>query len=258
MQFNVRIIEAQGLPKMDKFGKVDPYVVVQLFGDSMQRRTRVIQKEYNPKWNQEFSFLLRNPATQKAVLTLKDQDAVGNDDTIGMIEIPISSIPPNVVLDRWLDPRPAKGVKNPGKLHVLLQVADKSVKPFSGPVQPPPGVYPQVHPVPPPGYGVPPGHPMPPPGYGAPPPPPPGYGVPPPGHPMPPPPRPMPGQPMPPPGYGAPPPGYGAPLPGQPVPPRPLPGQPMPPPGYGAPPPPGYGAPPPPGYVPPPGPPRPY
>ncbi|KAH0791309.1 XYPPX repeat family protein [Histomonas meleagridis] len=188
---------------MDKFGKVDGYVVVQLKGESLQRRTRVIQKEYNPKWNQEFSFPLRNPATQSVLFTLKDQDAVGNDDTIGTIEIPISSIPANIVVDRWLDPRPARGVKNPGKIHLLLHVADKKVKPFSAPVQPPPGVYP---PAPAPaGYGAPP----PPPQqqiYGAPPPgyPPPGYGAPPPPGYAP------PGYAPPPPGHGAPP-GYGAP-----------------------------------------------
>ena len=47
-------LQAQHLPKMDLLGSVDPDCVLRL--GNQERKSRIIKKNYNPEWKEDFSF----------------------------------------------------------------------------------------------------------------------------------------------------------------------------------------------------------
>lgn len=192
MNLHVKVVEARDIPKMDTFGKCDPYCFFTMNTCPNSYKTKVIKKTYTPKWNEQFTF----PAAPNSILsvTLYDYDEVGTNDYFGKLDIAINSLAPGLVADQWFKITPKKGIKKAGELHLVLHYAPAGA-PLFQPVQvamyaPPPQGYPPQPGYPPQGYppqGYPPQPGYPPQGY------PPQPGMPPQGYP------PQPG--MPPQGY---------------------------------------------------------
>jgi len=78
--FYITIERAEGLKDMDRFTKSDPYVKLWFAGKSY--KTKVINNDRSPVWNETFQFQVRSGANQSIQLKLMDSD-VGLDDTIG-------------------------------------------------------------------------------------------------------------------------------------------------------------------------------
>eukprot|EP01080_Neovahlkampfia_damariscottae_P001743 gene1743-512_t len=85
-KLNIRIIEAKDLPKMDFFGKSDPYVNVKVAGQ--MKKTKIIKRTLNPHWDESFDFEFNN-LHEDIILYIKDWDKLSSDDLIGKISIPI-------------------------------------------------------------------------------------------------------------------------------------------------------------------------
>ena len=92
MQLQVKIIEAEHLPKMDQLGKVDPYVV--LTCSDQRQSTSVQNSTYSPEWGECFYFDLGEASrgdvageiakqVDDMLLVVMDHDNVGEHDTIG-------------------------------------------------------------------------------------------------------------------------------------------------------------------------------
>jgi Ca2+-dependent lipid-binding protein len=128
---------------MDIFGKSDPFVVLHLIDSRNVSKTTIKDKNLDPEWNEDFRFPVYNPARQALYLIVKDHDVAADDD-IGSVEITLATLPIGRVVDQWYTPRPAKGVKNAGELHLRLQVAIPSVTPFQEWQLPPIGPGPYV------------------------------------------------------------------------------------------------------------------
>jgi hypothetical protein len=186
LELQVFVTEAKDIPKMDFFGKADPYVILQLIPGDKKERTATRQQTFDPVWRQNFRFPITNMQTQVLQLQLMDADEIGADDAISTLDIPLTSLTPYEIKDEWYDPIPVKGVKKGGKLHLKLQIATAG-RPFFQPYQPadfpppnqqpPPEKGPDCLPQPPAGY-LPQGDIRPPPfgyGQGHPPQPPGGY-----------------------------------------------------------------------------------
>lgn len=138
MQLHLRVVEARGLPKMDIIGKSDPYCLIQISGTRRIERTRVINNNNDPVWNQEFHFPVSNPQQTLCIL-VKDQDTISADDPISRLDLSLATLYPGQVSDQWFDLIPVKGVKKGGSIHLVLHLAQAGQQPFV-PMQ---GGYPQ-------------------------------------------------------------------------------------------------------------------
>jgi len=114
----VRIIQAVRLPNMDgltqKFSNLasslsitqkmpvnsDPYVTVVL-ANARVARTRVINNDANPRWDERFSIPVAHPV-HYIVFTLRDQDVIGTD-LIGDVKIPVEKVLNGGVVNGWFD-----------------------------------------------------------------------------------------------------------------------------------------------------------
>ncbi|XP_021687724.2 C2 and GRAM domain-containing protein At1g03370 isoform X2 [Hevea brasiliensis] len=89
MRLLVRVIEARNLPAMDLNGSSDPYVRVQL--GKQKFKTKVVKKNLNPSWGEEFSFRVED-LNEELIICVLDEDKYFNDDTVGQLKVPVSLI----------------------------------------------------------------------------------------------------------------------------------------------------------------------
>ncbi|XP_048225606.1 C2 and GRAM domain-containing protein At1g03370 [Ricinus communis] len=89
MRLLVRVIEARNLPPMDPNGLSDPYVRVQL--GKQKFKTKVVKRNLNPSWGEEFSFRV-DDLNEEIVISVLDEDKYFNDDFVGQLKVPISII----------------------------------------------------------------------------------------------------------------------------------------------------------------------
>ena len=130
MQLHVRVVEATDVPKMDFFGKADPYCLLQLSSSSTVRKTKVCESTYSPVWNDEFHFPVTNQATDSLHILMKDRDRGCADDPISQISIPLATLAQGNVIDKWYDMQPVRGVKKGGRLRLVLHLANTGMTPF--------------------------------------------------------------------------------------------------------------------------------
>ncbi|KAJ2708893.1 Tricalbin-2, partial [Coemansia spiralis] len=83
---------ARGLPKMDTFGKADPYVKISTIKHPEHSdRTEMIEKTLSPSWNQKL-FLLIYSKTDTINMEVFDWNNVGKDDKIGFVSYPMRDL----------------------------------------------------------------------------------------------------------------------------------------------------------------------
>jgi hypothetical protein len=98
----VRVLEAKNVPRMDWFGKADPYL--ELFVRQRRKhKTSVKPNTYNPRWEENFELLVHDPDHQKLTCILKERDIVGSDEEVGRMQVPIKDLPEGDTEDYWLD-----------------------------------------------------------------------------------------------------------------------------------------------------------
>ncbi|XP_062088055.1 C2 and GRAM domain-containing protein At1g03370 [Humulus lupulus] len=89
MKLLVRIIEARNLPAMDLNGLSDPYVKLQL--GKQRSKTKVVKKNLNPFWGEEFSFRVED-LHEELLVSVLDEDKYFNDDFVGQVKVPVSKV----------------------------------------------------------------------------------------------------------------------------------------------------------------------
>lgn len=130
MELHVRVVEAQDIPKMDIFGKADPYCILQMSSSSSSIKTKVCTNTYTPVWNEEFHFTVVNQSTDSLHILMKDRDRGMADDPISKLQIPISTLSVGYVLDKWYSMNPVKGISKGGRLRLVLHLAHHGMTPF--------------------------------------------------------------------------------------------------------------------------------
>jgi hypothetical protein len=99
-RLRVDLIEARNVPNQDLLSKSDPYVVMLVSG---VKQTSVVKKnDSNPRFNQTFSFDVRNPNSDCLMFELWDKDRFTKDDKIGGGMIQLNSLQRNVPKDYWI------------------------------------------------------------------------------------------------------------------------------------------------------------
>ena len=115
----VKVVEAKDLEAKDiglvKKGKSDPYAIVQVGAQSF--RTRVIEDNLNPKWNETFEAFVDNSEGQQLGMLIYDEDTSSKDSKIGSLDTGIASAIETGYRDLWL---PLEGVKH-GRAHLVLR-----------------------------------------------------------------------------------------------------------------------------------------
>ncbi|CAN8267052.1 unnamed protein product [Cochlearia groenlandica] len=89
MKLQVRVLEARNLPAMDLNGYSDPYVRLQL--GKQRSRTKVVKKNLNPKWSDDFGFGV-DDLNDELVVSVLDEDKYFNDDFVGQVRVPVCQV----------------------------------------------------------------------------------------------------------------------------------------------------------------------
>lgn len=73
----VNVVRAIKLKKKDLLGASDPYVKLRIGDDKLpHKKTTVKHKNLNPEWNEEFTFVVKDPETQVLELDVYDWEQV--------------------------------------------------------------------------------------------------------------------------------------------------------------------------------------
>ncbi|KAL7150175.1 hypothetical protein ABFS83_05G092500 [Erythranthe nasuta] len=129
----VNIQRAMKLKKKDLLGTIDPYVKLNLTDDKLpSKKTTVKHKNLNPEWNEQFTFVVKDPQAQVLELNVFDWEQVGIHDKMGLNIIPLKELTPEepktFALDllKNLNPGDVQNEKSRGQLVVLV-----NYKPFT-------------------------------------------------------------------------------------------------------------------------------
>lgn len=128
MKLHIKAIGANEVPKMDVFGKADPYLIINYSKTEKPLQSTICYKTFSPIWNEEFHISVKNDDVVH--FELMDFDKMKADDVISTRDFPISSFKLGKVVDDWYDFYPAKGVPKPGKVHLVFHLAKEGDKPF--------------------------------------------------------------------------------------------------------------------------------
>jgi hypothetical protein len=156
-ELHLRVVEAVDIPRMDANAS-DPYCILRVNGAD-ERRTRVIKNCMQPRWNEEFHWILTTTMGARLNILMRDED-VRHDDDMSRLEVLLSQFPVGSVTDQWFDMVPVDHVHKGGLLHLVIHVGTAGAPPFvmgpptcvPQPGYPPQGYPPQVPRYPPLGY----------------------------------------------------------------------------------------------------------
>ncbi|KAL5058422.1 hypothetical protein RYX36_030026 [Vicia faba] len=83
----VTVIKANDLKNKEMIGKSDPYTVVYI-RPLFKVKTKVIDNNLNPIWNEEFDLIAEDKETQSLTLEVFDKD-IGQDKRLGIAKLPL-------------------------------------------------------------------------------------------------------------------------------------------------------------------------
>ncbi|KAL3649501.1 hypothetical protein CASFOL_005904 [Castilleja foliolosa] len=86
-KLTITVIKAHDLKNMELIGKSDPYVVLQI-RPLFKVRTKVIENNLHPVWNQTFELIAEDKETQSLIIEVFDQD-IGQDKRLGITKLPL-------------------------------------------------------------------------------------------------------------------------------------------------------------------------
>ncbi|KAL3353009.1 hypothetical protein AABB24_020812 [Solanum stoloniferum] len=121
----VKLVQAKELTNKDLIGKSDPFAVlyVRPLRDRM-KKSKIINNDLNPIWNEHFEFVVEDPLTQHLVVKIYDDEGLQSAELIGCAHICLNELEPGKVKDIWLklvkDLEIQRDQKNRGQVHLEL------------------------------------------------------------------------------------------------------------------------------------------
>ncbi|BBG97444.1 Calcium-dependent lipid-binding family protein [Prunus dulcis] len=86
-KLTLTVVRANDLKNMEMIGKSDPYVVVYI-RPLFKVKTKVIDNNLNPVWDQTFELIAEDKETQSLILEVFDKD-IGQDKRLGVTKLPL-------------------------------------------------------------------------------------------------------------------------------------------------------------------------
>jgi Ca2+-dependent lipid-binding protein len=87
----VTVVRAESLKNKELIGKSDPYVVL-FIRPMFKEKTRVIDDNLNPEWNETFELIAEDKETQHIILEVFDEDNLKQDKRLGIAKLPLSDL----------------------------------------------------------------------------------------------------------------------------------------------------------------------
>jgi hypothetical protein len=123
--------KAKDLPKVDFLGKIDAYVVLQLSSSHRVMRTKIIDCNYEPEWDQTFLITVGSAKRDVLHIRVRDNDMVLRDQNVSELKIALKELQYGCVHEAWYDLTPFRGFKKGGKIFLKLQLAPEDSIPFA-------------------------------------------------------------------------------------------------------------------------------
>ncbi|KAJ8562284.1 hypothetical protein K7X08_011575 [Anisodus acutangulus] len=121
----VKLVQAKELTNKDLIGKSDPFaeLCVRPVRDRM-KKSKTINNQLNPVWNEHFEFVVEDPLTQHLVVKIYDDEGLQAAELIGCAHVRLNELEPGKVKDVWLklvkDLEIQRDQKNRGQVHLEL------------------------------------------------------------------------------------------------------------------------------------------
>ncbi|XP_009111049.2 synaptotagmin-5 [Brassica rapa] len=121
----VKLVLAKNLTNKDLVGKSDPFakMFIRPLREKTQR-SKTINNDLNPIWNEHFEFVVEDASTQHLVVRIYDDEGVQASELIGCAQIRLCELEPGKVKDVWLklvkDLEIQRDNKNRGEVHLEL------------------------------------------------------------------------------------------------------------------------------------------
>eukprot|EP00043_Microstomoeca_roanoka_P011246 m.106052 g.106052 ORF g.106052 m.106052 type:complete len:1438 (-) comp15139_c0_seq1:235-4548(-) len=99
----VHVVNAQGLRKVDRLSESDPYVtIIYQEGSGVKVKTKVIDDNPNPVWDEDFDFVILNRAPRYLSFAVKDDERIGPHQLLGDAEITTDTLmdAPDTIIQR--------------------------------------------------------------------------------------------------------------------------------------------------------------
>ncbi|KAF5183820.1 Synaptotagmin-4 [Thalictrum thalictroides] len=103
-KLSVTVVKANDLKNMEMLGKSDPYAVVYV-RPLFKVKTKVINNNLNPVWNEVFELIAEDKETQSLILEVFDKDVAGQDKRLGIAKLPLINVEPDTPLPQEMDLR---------------------------------------------------------------------------------------------------------------------------------------------------------
>jgi len=137
----VKLVQARDLTNKDLIGKSDPFAIVYVrpLPDKM-KRSKTINNDLNPIWNEHFEFIVEDADTQTVTVKIYDDDGIQESDLIGSAQVRLKDLQPGKVKDVWLklvkDLEIQRDRKDRGQVHLELlycpfDMKDEAPNPFA-------------------------------------------------------------------------------------------------------------------------------
>ncbi|KAI3982183.1 hypothetical protein MKX01_019089 [Papaver californicum] len=138
----VKLVQAKELTNKDIIRKSDPYAVVYIrpLADRM-KKSKTINNQLNPIWNEHFEFIVEDASTQHLIVKIYDDEGVQASELIGCAQVLLKDLEPGKVKDVWLklvkDLDLQRDTKNRGQVHMeLLYIPFAMENAFNNPFAP--------------------------------------------------------------------------------------------------------------------------
>ncbi|KAG1354771.1 synaptotagmin-5 [Cocos nucifera] len=92
-KLSLNVVKANALKNMEMIGKSDPYVVLYV-RPMFKVKTKVINNNLNPAWDETFELLAEDKETQSVILEVFDEDNVSQDKRLGIAKLPLTDLEP--------------------------------------------------------------------------------------------------------------------------------------------------------------------
>ncbi|KAJ0971055.1 hypothetical protein J5N97_019014 [Dioscorea zingiberensis] len=92
-KLSITVVKANALKNMEMIGKSDPYVVLYV-RPMFKVKTKVINNNLNPIWNEAFELIVDDKETQSIIFEVFDEDNIADDKKLGITKLSLNELEP--------------------------------------------------------------------------------------------------------------------------------------------------------------------
>ncbi|VAH45972.1 unnamed protein product [Triticum turgidum subsp. durum] len=124
-KLSVTVVKATSLKNKELIGKSDPYVTLYV-RPMFKVKTKVIDDNLNPEWNETFELIVEDKETQSVIFEVYDEDNLQQDKRLGVAKLAVNNIVPEtpseitLKLMQSVDSLKIKDYRDRGSLHLKV------------------------------------------------------------------------------------------------------------------------------------------